>query len=99
MRKRSGFVINLYLKDGAFTAVKRDAKGVFESGVLSIEGIRNGYPFLSKIVYKKGKGLDLRDEPLATKSLLFTPLIPPLGVLFIEDRMNLCGFEGLQNLV
>ena len=43
--------------------------------------------------------MDLGDEPLTTKSLLFTPLIPPLGVLFIEERMNLCGFEGLQNLV
>ena len=42
--KRSGFVIYLYLKDSAFTAVKRDAKGIFERGVLSREGIQNGYP-------------------------------------------------------
>ena len=54
--KRSGFVIFLYLKDSAFTAVKRDAKGIFERGVLSIEGIQNGYLFLSRIVHKKGEG-------------------------------------------
>ena len=97
--KRSGFVIYSYLKDSAFTAVKRDAKGVFERGVLSTEGIRKDYPFLSKIVFKKDEGLDHGDEPLATKSLLFISLIPPLGDLFIKERMNLCGFEGLQNLV
>jgi len=55
--KRSGFVIYSYLKDSAFTAVKRNAKGVFERGVLSIKGIRNCYLFLSEIVYKKGEGL------------------------------------------
>ena len=55
-RKRSGFVIYLYLKDSAFTAVKRDAKGIFERGVLSREGIQNGYLFLSRIVHKKGEG-------------------------------------------
>ena len=54
--KRSGFVIYLYLKDSAFTAVKRDAKGIIERGVLSIEVIQNGYLFLSRIVYKKGEG-------------------------------------------
>ena len=54
--KRSGFVIYLYLKDSAFTAVKRDAKGIFERGVLSREGIQNGYFFLSRIVHKKGEG-------------------------------------------
>ena len=54
--KRSGFVIYLYLKDGAFTAVKRDAKGIIERGVLSREGIQNGYLFLSRIVHKKGEG-------------------------------------------
>ena len=54
--KRFGFVIYLYLKDSAFTAVKRDAKGIFERGVLSREGIQNGYLFLSRIVHKKGEG-------------------------------------------
>ena len=54
--KRSRFVIYLYLKDSAFTAVKRDAKGIFERGVLSREGIQNGYLFLSRIVHKKGEG-------------------------------------------
>ena len=54
--KRSGFVIYLYLKDSAFTAVKRDAKGIIERGVLSREGIQNGYLFLSRIVHKKGEG-------------------------------------------
>ena len=51
-----------------YSSYKRDAKGVFERGVLWVEGIRNGYLFLSKIFYKKGEGLDLGDEPLATKS-------------------------------
>ena len=54
--KRSGFVIYSYLKDSAFTAVKRDAKGVFERGVLSTEGIRNDYPFLSKSFIKRMRG-------------------------------------------
>ena len=49
-------MIYLYLKDGAFTAVKRDAKGIIERGVLSIEGIQNGHLLLSRIVYKKGEG-------------------------------------------
>ena len=62
--KRSGFVIHSYLKDSSFTAIKRDQKGEFERGVSSIEGIRNGYLFLSKMVYKKSDGLYLGEEPL-----------------------------------
>ena len=42
-RKRSFFVIDSYLKDSVFTAVKRDAKFY-----LSIEGIRKGYLFREK---------------------------------------------------
>ena len=45
-RNLTSFMIYSYLKDGSFTAVKRDAEF---KGVL----------FLSKMVYLKGKGLDL----------------------------------------
>ena len=62
--KRSVFVIYSYLKDSSFTAVKRDTKGEFERGASSIEGIPNGYLFLSKMLFKKGEGLGLGDEPL-----------------------------------
>ena len=34
---------------------------------LLIEGIQKGYVFLSKRVYKKGKGLDLGAEPTRIK--------------------------------
>ena len=57
--KRFLFVICSFLKDSAFTAVKRDAK--FETryvkGVhLSIEGIRKEYLFCKKMVYKRVRG-------------------------------------------
>ena len=51
-RKLSGFVIYSYLKENAFTAVKRDAKlqtrSVKGGYHLSIEGIQKGYLFYHK---------------------------------------------------
>ena len=57
-RKCSGFAIDSYLKDGAFTAVKRDARVKFLTGF--VKGIPSfntsctkRMPFLSKLVYKR----------------------------------------------
>ena len=57
-RKCSGFVIDSYLKDGAFTTDKRDARVKFLTGF--VKGIPSfnrmyakGVPFLSKMVYKR----------------------------------------------
>ena len=57
-RKCSGFAIDSYLKDCAFTAVKRDARVKFLTGY--VKGIPSfnrrctkRMPFLSKLVYKR----------------------------------------------
>ena len=58
-RKRSGFVIFSCLKDSAFTAVKRDAKVLtryVKGHLFSVEGKRNGEPFLSKSLDKRVRG-------------------------------------------
>ena len=54
-RKRSGFVTYSYLKDSAFTTIKRT-----QSSDLGI-GIKRGtaVPFFSKMVYKGERGLSL----------------------------------------
>ena len=73
-RKRSGFVINSYFKDIAFTAVKGDGKfkskggrGPFINSVHTKEA-----PFLSKMVSPrlKGKGLDPEGGDSPHKALL-----------------------------
>ena len=60
--KRSRFVIYSYFKDSAYTAsVKRDVKflTMYVKGVPFVNGrYTKEEPFLSKIVQKKGKGLD-----------------------------------------
>ena len=56
-RKRSGFVIYSYLKDGTLTAVKRDVKfstKVCEWGIIVDRRFSEGVPSLSKTVYKRG---------------------------------------------
>ena len=55
-RKCSIFVIDSYLKDSAFTAVKgmqSSKQGMWKGYHLSIDGIRKEYLFLEKW-YKKG---------------------------------------------
>ena len=74
-RKCSGFVIDSYLKDCTFTAVKRDARVKFLTGY--VKGItffkrryKKGVPFLSKMVYKRvSRWTDLRMEPPVYNSL------------------------------
>ena len=58
-RKLSGFVIYSYLKESAFTAVKRDAK----LQTRSVKGVpfvnrryTKGLPFLPKMVYSRVRG-------------------------------------------
>ena len=54
--KRSIFVIDSYLKDDAFTAVKgmqSSKQGMWKGYHLSIEGVLKGYLFREKIVYKR----------------------------------------------
>ena len=62
-RKIPSLVIDSYLKDGAFTAVKRDATFYtrYVKGVPFVNRRHtSGVPFPSKI---EGKGLNLRAEP------------------------------------
>ena len=81
-RKRSIFVIDSYLNDSAFTAVKRDTilqQKVYERGTLFV---KNGI--------KKGKGLDLGAEPpCITKFIIGQQTIlpePVLGAVYIGGR-------------
>ena len=63
-RTRSIFVIDSYLKDSAFTAVKRDAKFYtrYVKGVTFVNRrYTRGVPFCQTGVFK-GKELDLRAE-------------------------------------
>lgn len=63
-RKHCGFVIYSYFKHSPFIAVKRDFKGPH----LSIKGIQMvGVPFLLKMVFKRGKRLNLGAEPPSIK--------------------------------
>ena len=65
-RKRSGFFIYSYFKESVFTAVKRDAKfyARYVKGVPFVNRrCMKGPPFLSQLVYKRDKGLDLGAEP------------------------------------
>ena len=51
LRKHFIFVIDFYLKDSVFTAVKRDEsskQGMLKGYHSSIEGIRKGYLFREK---------------------------------------------------
>ena len=61
-RKRSIFVIDSYLKDSDFTAVKRDAKFLtrYVKGVPFVNrGYMKGVPFPLKIAYKRVRGWTL----------------------------------------
>ena len=74
-RKCPGFVIYSYLKDCAYTAVKRDARVKFLTGcVKEIPSFNRRctkrIPFLSKMVYKRvSRWTDLRVEPPVYNSL------------------------------
>ena len=73
--KYSGFVI-YHLKYIAFTKVKKDAnlQNWYVKGIpFVIVRYMKGGPFLSKMVGKKGKGLDLGGGASMYKTLFFFP--------------------------
>ena len=85
-RKRSIFVIDSYLNDSVFTAVKRDAK--FKTRYVK------GVPFVNRrctkgvpLSWKKGKGLDLGAKRLPIKIGEYLP--PPQQMAVIQTNAQL----------
>ena len=89
-------MIYSYLKDSLCTEVKRDAK--FEpryvKGVPLFVNRRytKGEPFLPKVLYKKGKGLDLGAEPRSHSKIFLIPPPPPpiMDTLIIRTAVADC---------
>ena len=55
-KKLSGFVIYLYVKDSAFTAVKKGVQTTGKGVPLVNRRYMIGVPFLSNMVYKRLRG-------------------------------------------
>ena len=103
-RKCSNFVIDSYLKDSAFTAVKREAmqsskQGVWKGYHLSIEGIQKGYLFCEKwYINPLSPNSDLHQFSLNNIHMLPREMVMRVNKMVTKEKM-LWSFIKLSQLI